>query len=898
MSEQTVKTTCPYCGVGCGVLMHRSNDGSVRIEGDADHPANFGRLCSKGSALGETLGLEQRLLRPLINGRQASWDKALDVVAQRFSQTINQYGPDSVAFYVSGQLLTEDYYLANKLMKGFIGSANIDTNSRLCMSSAVAAHKRTFGADTVPGCYEDLELADVVVLWGSNMAWCHPVLYQRLEVAKIKRPEMKIILIDPRRTATAELCDLHLSIRPGQDTVLLNGLLAHLQASGKRDEQFVAAHTNGIEEALKAAGTSGIAEIAHACGLEAPDVESFYYWFAAHEKSMSVYSQGVTMSSSGTDKVNAILNCHLLTGRIGKPGMGPFSLTGQPNAMGGREVGGLANQLAAHMELNNADQRRIVQDFWASPHLPDKPGLKAVELFQAIGGGRIKAIWIMATNPVVSLPEANVVRRALQNCPFVVVSDVARHTDTTELAHVLLPAASWGEKDGTVTNSERRISRQRQFVPAPGVAQPDWWIIAQVAQRMGFENGFKYSCAAEIFAEHIELSGRANTHTRAFDLSALLPLSSRSYDSMTPFQWPLRKGEKMVSNHRLYADGRFFTTDRKARFVPTPPQKPKSAYNTLAPLILNTGRIRDQWHTMTRTGNSPRLSSHLTEPFVEIHGHDARQANIEDNTIVRLKNQHGSVLARAHITNSVQPGSVFMPIHWSNQYASAARVDVLVTPHCDPVSGQPESKHARVEVSRYPARWHAFAISAQRPNKPDNDYWVTSCCTLGWRLEMADKTEPANLHAYVRRLFDLSQGQLENGVMFHDKKNNRTHLAFFKGDRLVAALFCATTPVTVARTWADQQLGETFDNGVSRLHLLAALPGQNQPDTGAIICSCFSVGKNQITQAITTKGCTTVDAIGTCLQAGTNCGSCRSEIKKLIAENTAAQESRSLQVAR
>jgi len=718
-----------------------------------------------------------------------------------------------------------------------------------------------------------------------------------LEAEKARRPEMKIILIDPRRTATAELCDLHLPIKPGQDTVLLNGLLAHLQASGKRDEQFVTAHTNGIEDALKVAGTSSIAEIAQACGLDAPDIDTFYHWFAAHEKSMSVYSQGVTMNSSGTDKVNAILNCHLLTGRIGRPGMGPFSLTGQPNAMGGREVGGLATQLAAHMDLENADHRRIVKQFWESPHLPDKPGLKAVDMFGAIGDGRIKAVWIMATNPVVSLPEADKIRTTLKACPFVVVSDVVRHTDTTELAHVLLPAANWGEKDGTVTNSERRISRQRQFSPAPGETKPDWWIIAQVAQRMGFEKSFKYSSAAEIFAEHIELSALANNHARAFDLSALGALNQKSYDAMTPFQWPRRKGEKGTDNRRLFADGRFFTPDHKARFVPTPPQNPVSEYTTTTPMTLNTGRIRDQWHSMTRTGNSPRLSSHRTEPFVEIHPDDAHQSNIEDATIVRVENRHGCVLARAQITNSVPPGSIFMPIHWSDQYASAARVDKLVTAHCDPLSGQPESKHARVKISRYPARWHAFAISAQQPNRPDSDYWATSRCRHGWRLEMANKTEPANLHACVSRLFNLSEAQLEDGVMFHDRKNNRTHLAFFEADRLVAALYCATTPVTVARAWTDQQLGENFDDGASRLHLLAALPGQNQPDKGAIICACFSVGINQITAAITTKGCTTMDAIGTCLQAGTNCGSCRSEINRLIAQHTPDQEKCSRRVA-
>ncbi|MEM6663878.1 MAG: molybdopterin-dependent oxidoreductase, partial [Pseudomonadota bacterium] len=452
-SACATSTTCPYCGVGCGVLATPAPDG-VEISGDPAHPANLGRLCSKGSALGDTLALDGRLLAPQVNGQQTDWTTATEMVAQRFSSAIAEHGPDSVAFYVSGQLLTEDYYVANKLMKGFIGSANIDTNSRLCMASSVAGHKRAFGSDTVPGTYDDLEEADLIVLVGSNLAWCHPVLYQRIAAAKSKRPGMKVVNVDPRRTATSDLADLHLALQPGSDVALFNGLLAEVEAQGAIDCEFVTAHVAEFPEALTAAK----ADSTKATGLNPRDLQSFYDLWIRTEKVVTVYSQGVNQSSSGTDKVNAILNCHLATGRIGLPGMGPFSVTGQPNAMGGRETGGLANMLAAHLELTVPAHRDAVQDFWASPAMPTKPGLKAVDLFDACASGQIKALWVMSTNPAVSMPAANHVRDSIAACPFVVVSDLFSDTDTAALADIVLPAAGWGEKSGIVTNSDRTMS--------------------------------------------------------------------------------------------------------------------------------------------------------------------------------------------------------------------------------------------------------------------------------------------------------------------------------------------------------------------------------------------------------------------------------------------------------
>ena len=486
-----------------------------------------------------------------------------------FARTIAEHGPDSVAFYVSGQLLTEDYYVANKLMKGFIGSANIDTNSRLCMASSVAGHRRAFGGDVVPGCYEDLELADLLVLVGSNAAWCHPVLHQRM-----RERNARMVVVDPRSTATCEGADLHLALRPGRDAVLFNGLLVFLAARGQLDEDFVARHTNGFEAALAAARESApsIDAVAESCGLTVADVHRFYEMFAATTRTVTLYSQGINQSSSGTDKVNAIINCHLATARIGRPGCGPFSLTGQPNAMGGREVGGLANQLAAHLSIEDTEHRDRVRRFWNAPRIADRPGLKAIELFEAIAAGKVKAVWIMATNPASSLPDADRVRAALAACPFVVVSDCVRRTDTAAFANVLLPAAAWGEKSGTVTNSERRISRQRAFLPLTGEARPDWWIVCEIAKRLGHGAAFDYAGPAAIFREHAALSGYENGGDRAFDISGLATLDDAAYERLSPVQWPVTD-QAPTGTARLFGDGRFTARDGRANFAAVTPRR-------------------------------------------------------------------------------------------------------------------------------------------------------------------------------------------------------------------------------------------------------------------------------------------------------------------------------------
>ncbi|MDX3925728.1 MAG: molybdopterin-dependent oxidoreductase [Shinella sp.] len=870
------KTTCPYCGVGCGVIATRQEDGTLAVKGDPDHPANFGRLCSKGSALAETIGLEGRVLSPEIGGRQAGWDEALDLVAQRFSETIARHGPGSVAFYVSGQMLTEDYYVANKLMKGFIGSANIDTNSRLCMASSVAGHRRAFGSDTVPGTYEDFEEADLIVLAGSNLAWCHPVLFQRIAAARQKRPGLKVVLVDPRRTMTAEIADLHLAIKPDGDVALFNGLLAHLAKSPAIDENYVAAHTEGFAAAFAAASETSFPELIHETGLGASELRQFFALFERTERVVTAYSQGVNQSSIGTDKVNAIVNCHLATGRIGRPGMGPFSLTGQPNAMGGREVGGLANMLAAHMAIENPQHRERVQRFWNSPAIAPKAGLKAVDMFKAVAEGRIKALWIMATNPVVSMPDAGAVEQALEACPFVVVSDVVR-TDTTRHADVLLPSLAWAEKNGTVTNSERRISRQRGFLPEPGQARADWWQMAEVGCRMGFSAAFSYTQPAQIFAEHAALSAFENDGTRDFDIGAYAEIGSADFDAMAPFQWPQPKGSP-EGETRFFAHGGFFTPTRKACFVPVQSRRQERRSDTY-PLALNTGRIRDQWHTMTRTGRSARLSAHMAEPFLELHPSDAAARGIADAALVEAESPHGTVVLRALLTQRVAKGTVFAPMHWNDQFASRARVDTLVPPLTDPHSGQPALKHVAVEVRPHPAVFYVFAVSREKPEVQGASYWATARTEGGWRTEVAFAREPDDWENWCRRTFALA-GEADS-LSYADRENGARRLAVFDGSQLAAAFFAAREPVGVSRDWVVSLLTVPHDDPRKRFAVIAGRPGADQPDPGPTVCSCFSVGLNQIVTAIR-EGCGSVEAVGKTLQAGTNCGSCRSEIGRII----------------
>lgn len=877
-----IRTTCPYCGVGCGVLAVPDPGGAAAIRGDVAHPANHGRLCSKGSALAETLSLEDRLLYPELDGGRVSWDQALEGVAEGFQRVIREHGPDAVGFYVSGQLLTEDYYCANKLMKGFIGTANIDTNSRLCMSSSVAGHKRAFGADAVPCSYEDVDKADLLVFVGSNAAWCHPVLFQRALAARRRRPEVRIVVIDPRRTATAEEANLHLAIAPGTDAVLFNGLLNHLRREDALDWRFLERHTEGFAAALEAArdGTASIPQIAARCGLEEADLARFFRWFTGTGKVVTLYSQGINQSSSGTDKVNAIINCHLAGGRIGRPGMGPFSLTGQPNAMGGREVGGLANQLAAHMDLDNPEHRDRVARFWGTARIPRAPGLTAVELFEAVEQGRVRAVWIMATNPVVTLPDADRVRRALGRCELVVVSDCVRNTDTAAVADILLPALAWGEKDGTVTNSERRISRQRRFLPPPGEARADWWIITQVALRMGFADAFPYQSAAEVFREHAGLTAFENGGSRVLDLGALAAISDQEYEDLDPVQWPL-PAHRPGGSARLFGDGRYYNPGGKARLIPVRPRAPAHASGGDYPLVLNTGRLRDHWHTLTRTGRSPRLSAHAVEPMAEVHPQDAARLGLSPGALVRIHSRWGQAMARVRISEAQQPGCVFVPMHWNDAFARLARINAVVNPDTDPVSRQPELKHTPVRLEPVDVAWEALLLTRQdRLPKCGDAIWVRSRAEACQRLSLAGTAAAPHWRRWLARMVNQDTGEW---MELADPGAGRYRAAVLARGRLQHCLFVAPARQTLPDgAWLAELFQRSRLSAEERRFLLCGRPPAGCGSGGPRVCACFNVGRDTILAAIR-AGAASVEAVGEALQAGTNCGSCRPEIKALLA---------------
>jgi len=881
-SEQ-IKTTCPYCGVGCGIIVNQEL-GVFSVKANPDHPANLGRICSKGAALADTLDDAGRMLHPQIEGKPTSWDQALDLVSAKFQTCIEKYGRDSVAMYVSGQLLTEDYYVANKFMKGFIGNANIDTNSRLCMSSVVAAQKRAYGSDSVPCSYEDLERTNLIVIAGSNTAWCHPVIFQRIRQAKKDNANLEIVVIDPRKTATCDIADIHLAINSGKDSVLFNGLLTYLNDQGEINKLFVDNCVEGVQQTLDAAyeSSANISDVAKQCGLSEEQLKLFYALFSRKEKVVTLFSQGINQSTSGTDKVNSIINCHLLSGRIGRPGMGAFSLTGQPNAMGGREVGGLSNQLTAHMNLDNAAHRKLVQHHWQSPHIADKNGYKALELFDAILDNKIKALWIIGTNPAVSVPNNNRVREALSHCEFVVVQDCMQNTDTTKFANVLLPASTWGERDGMVTNSERRLSRQRAFKLAPQDAQADWKIISQVAQKMGFENKFNYQSPLEIFTEYAALTGKENNGSRDFDISLFSDLDEKGYAQFIPTQWPVNFNQ-LKGTPRLFADGKFFTESGKAQMIAIVPQAPANKLSKKYPLILNTGRIRDQWHTMTRTGKSPKLSTHIAEAFVQINPADAKEKNILVDDLVNVCSEWGEAEVRANITNDVPAGMVFMPMHWNDKHASNAVVDKVVNSNCDPFSGQPEFKHTPVAIKAVKKSWYGFLLSRRKLDLSKQNYWNLNKGHQLWRYEIAGNDTPECWAENARNLLCAHEDDV-SWMEYFDQSAKRYRAARLVGNQLESCIFISPDPHLPNRDWLMALFDKVNLDDKDKAFLLSGKPGDDNEDAGASVCACFGVGRNTIIKAIEEDDLDSVEAIGRTLQAGTNCGSCIPELRMLLKE--------------
>ena len=700
MIEKTIKSTCSYCGVGCGLIIKKDAKNKVLVEGDPDHPVSRGMLCSKGRNLHYVVNdTSDRLLYPQMRWSKShpldrvSWDTALTRAAQVFKSIIQQHGPDSVGFYVSGQCLTEEYYIANKLVKGFLGTNNIDTNSRLCMSSAVVGYKKTFGEDSVPISYADTELADCFLITGANPAWCHPILFRRIEKHKEKNPNVKIIVIDPRKTDSAKFADLHLQLTPGTDVVLHNAIGRRLYKMGLIDEDFIKKHTQGFQEYKKIILGTNLKKASKICGVPEDDIEKAAEIIGLSKGFISMWAMGLNQSVIGTDKNTSLLNLSLITGQVGKPGAGPFSLTGQPNAMGGREVGGMANLLAVHKDLQNEEHRREVAQFWGVDKISPKPGLTATEMFDALENGKLKAVWIACTNPLVSMPNSHRIEKAMANSKFVVVQEISHKSDTLQYADLILPAAAWLEKEGTMTNSERRISYLPKEIEAPGEARPDVEIFCDFAQRMGFR-GFNYNGAEEIYDEYASMTKGTN-----IDVSFL------NYDRLKnegTFQWPVNE-YRHPGTPRLFEDKKFYTPSQKAIFnIPSTIENTSVKTNLEFPLILTTGRVRDQWHTMTKTGKVSRLKTHYPKPVLEINPVDAFINNIKDGDITEIKSGNGVVRVRSKITDAIKEGVVFLPMHWGKVLQSNLnRANNLTNTHVDPISKEPDFKFTSVAVSKY-----------------------------------------------------------------------------------------------------------------------------------------------------------------------------------------------------
>jgi ferredoxin-nitrate reductase len=686
--------------VGCGIVVKKDRKGNLSVEGDKDHPVNKGMLCSKGMNLHYAMqDKSDRLLYPEMRwsrnhpAERVSWDIAMQRASAVFKSIIQTYGPDAVGFYVSGQCLTEEYYLANKLTKGFIGTNNIDTNSRLCMSSAVAGYSKTLGEDSVPVSYEDIELADCFFITGANPAWCHPILFRRLEAHKQNNPDTKIIVVDPRKTQTAAMADLHLAITPGSDIFLYNAIARVLIENGEVDYEFISRHTQGFDQYRDAVFKYTLEEASKECDVSISEIKLAASWIAQSKGFLTLWAMGLNQSSIGVNKNIALISLNLITGHIGKPGSGPFSLTGQPNAMGGREVGGLATMLAAHRSYANPAHRKEVAAFWGVESISETPGLTATQMIEALERGDLKAVWIICTNPIVSLPDTRRAEAALRKARFVVVQDISRKSDTLDFADLILPAAGHFEKEGTMTNSERRISHLEKVTNPPGEALADTEILCRFAQAMGY-HGFDYQSTSEIFDEHCRLTKDTN-----------LDISGLSYEDLQKrgtIQWPVpSKGH--AGTARLFEDNVFFTASKKAQLLPI--ENPANQSEPLTgdfPLILTTGRIRDQWHTMTKTGKVRKLKQHIDKPYVEINPIDALIRNINDGDIVEVENMRGTVRVPAKVTSDIKRGVVFLPMHWGKiMNKDHARANNVTSTIVDPVSKEPDFKFAAVEVRRY-----------------------------------------------------------------------------------------------------------------------------------------------------------------------------------------------------
>ncbi len=692
------RTLCPYCGVGCGLIARVEDKRLEAVAGDPLYPVNRGRTCRKPLELGHAVHARDRVTAPLMRDRrdvrfrESGWDEAMPSLAGRLREITAEHGADSVAFYVSGQLLTEDYYAWNKLAKGFLGTNNLDSNSRLCMSSAVAGYKGAFGSDGPPPAYADLALADCFLLLGTNTAACHPIVWSRIRDRLAEGAFA--ICADPRLTATARECQLHLPLLPGTDLALLNAMLHVVERDGLLHTEHVRRHTTGIEEALRVAREWAPQRAAETCRVPAADIEEAARRFAGSGRAMALWSMGANQSAVGTLKNRALINLCLATGQLGRPGTGPLSLTGQPNAMGGRETGGLSTLLPGYRAVESEEDRAAMEAHWGVEpgSISPQPGMAAVDLFDALAEGRVKAVWIMATNPLVSLPDSARAREALECAELVVVQDAHHPTETSALAHAVLPAAAWPEKEGTMTNSERRVGLVRRALEPPGNALPDWRIAARLAAALGFGEDFAWGSEAEVYDEFA-----ACTAGRPCDMSGV---SHERLLREGSLQWPCPAGPEESGTERLYAHGRCHAPGGRARFAPTPHSGPTEPVGERRPLTLTTGRVAEHWHTLTRTGKSPALAAAAAEPMVELHPDDADAAGVREGEPTRIGSARGELVARARLDASLPRGVAFAPFHWGALHspAAAGQANAVTVPTVDPVSAQPELKAAAVSI--------------------------------------------------------------------------------------------------------------------------------------------------------------------------------------------------------
>jgi len=911
------RSTCPYCGVGCGVLIESQGREITGVRGDPDHPANAGKLCTKGTTLHLTASpavlRQTRLLQPLQRVQRGGpatplpWEAAMDKATQQLARTLSEHGPEALGFYVSGQLLTEDYYVFNKLVKGLLGSNNIDTNSRLCMSSAVAGYKLTLGADAPPACYDDVNHADCLFIVGSNAAYAHPVLFRRIEAAKQQRPHMKVIVADPRRTDTADLADLYLPLQPGSDVMLFHGLLHIMLWESWIQPDYIAAHTSGFEALKTLVHDYTPDRVAQACGLRTADLRTAAQWFAQSGATLSLYCQGLNQSSSGTAKNASLINLHLATGHIGKPGAGPFSLTGQPNAMGGREVGGLANLLSAHRDLANPAHRAEVAALWGVPEVPSKPGKTAVEMFQAAADGDIKALWIACTNPAQSLPDQKTVRRALERAEFVVVQEAFATAATCDYADLLLPATTWGEKDGTVTNSERCISRVRPAVPPPGLARHDWQIAVELGQRLERALGrsgptlFPYPSPESIWVEH-----RESTRGRDLDITGL---SYAQLDRDGPQQWPLPEGQTR-GQARLYGDGRFPTPDGRARFAALPFVPLAEQRESRYPFSLTTGRLRDQWHGMTRTGTLGRLFGHVAEPAVQLHPQDMARLGLSDGDLAYVTSKRGTIVVPVQPSNELGLSQAFMAMHWGSEYLSGTSstgepltgVNALTTSAYCPTSRQPELKHAAVKVLKADLPWallgmawlpEAQALSARESLRDCMAAFPFASCVpfgrdrTGVLFRAAAHQAPDA--AVIERIEQLLGLDTLDALRYHDPRAGQRRTARLEvglGETRELAGFVLAGD-TRAEVWIKPLLQDERD--ASAYGRLILMPSAKAPVSVAPrsrqVCNCLNVDEAAIHAVLLTATGSDderLQQLQNRLGCGTQCGSCLPELRRCV----------------